>query len=220
VQSLECGSIDCVHFCWRSPFTPTSRHAQSLEIAPRYLVSYLFSILYLALLVILEARLGDWNDEEPGNCYNPYLTTSTSARHPTADKAYVATTGIWMLSSVLLATFDSAKNIRSVLGFALLQFPVHVYMLVTLRTANQELVEGEKQENEWGFGQTVAIVLLLDTAISCVAGLKGQLLGDPFPQNMKLTSNVNPEYYDFEREGGSQVTNVSHDLENHLVSKS
>jgi hypothetical protein len=76
---------------------------------------------------------------------------------------------------------------RTVLAFGLLQFPVHVYMLVVLRQKNQGLLEGEESENEWGYGQTVTLVLLVDTLASCVKGLI--------------------QYYRFEREvGKSGVT--------------
>jgi hypothetical protein len=136
-----------------------------------------FAILYLVFLIILEVRLNKWNEEEPGKCYNWHLTTSPHARHPNAEKTYVAVTGVWMLVSVFSAVFASVKKldkkVKSVLALGLLQFPVHVYMLITLRIANQGLLEGGEQENEWGFGQIVALVLLSDTIISAVNGLIG-----------------------------------------------
>jgi hypothetical protein len=135
----------------------------------------MFTALYLALTVLLGARLNSWDEEKAGKCYDGRLTSSPGAHHPSADKLYVAITGSWLLVSTYAAVYGARKRFKAVLGFGLLQFPVHLYMLIALRTVNQSLFEGGEGENDWGFGQTVALVLLADTLISCLKGLKGRL---------------------------------------------
>ena len=60
-----------------------------------------------------------------------------------------------------------------VLVIALFQYPLHSYMLFTLRTSNVEYLSGDS-ENTWGFGQVVALVLLGSTALECFRAFIGQ----------------------------------------------
>jgi heme/copper-type cytochrome/quinol oxidase subunit 4 len=79
---------------------------------------------------------------------------------------YVAITAAWLLIVMALAIFLGARRRRLVLLLSFLQFPVHLYMALALRTANQGRLEGEDgNENRWDFGQTTA-VLLLSIAVS------------------------------------------------------
>lgn len=65
-----------------------------------------------------------------------------------------------------LAVLLGARRRRLVLVLSFLQFPVHLYMAIALRSANQGRLEGEDgNENRWDFGQTTA-VLLLGIAVS------------------------------------------------------
>lgn len=57
------------------------------------------------------------------------------------------------------------RSARKVLVWTILQFPVHLYMMIALKTANQGLLEGGEggeghDENSWDFGQTIAVILL------------------------------------------------------------
>jgi len=137
------------------------RLAQTIFSA-RHRLTYLFTIMFLALAIILCIRLNEWDEEssEPGKCYNSHLTLSPSATHPGPDKAYVSITAAWLISSMFSALFGAVKRRRVVLIVALMQFPVHLYMMIALRVANQELLEGTESENGWDFGQTTAVLLL------------------------------------------------------------
>lgn len=56
-------------------------------------------------------------------------------------------------------------NLKSaVLGVSVLQFPLHTYMIFSLRNSNEHRLLGDS-ENTWGFGQIVALVLLGSTLV-------------------------------------------------------
>ncbi|OTB01045.1 hypothetical protein M426DRAFT_323828 [Hypoxylon sp. CI-4A] len=55
----------------------------------------------------------------------------------------------------------------SVLLVAILQFPLHTYMLFTLRNSNEGYLSGDS-ENVWGFGQVVALALVASVLLECV----------------------------------------------------
>jgi hypothetical protein len=74
-----------------------------------------------------------------------------------------------------------------VLGFLLqvavvlitfLQYPVHLYMVIALRIANHDrkYLTGDS-ENLWGFGQVVAIILVVPILRACT----GAYVGEYFP---------------------------------------
>ncbi|KAL7951229.1 hypothetical protein V8C42DRAFT_356612 [Trichoderma barbatum] len=141
-----------------------SRHFacfRSIHFTPRHRGTYLFAVMYLVLTILLCINLDDWSpDHEPGRCYFAHLVTSPYAAHPSADIIYVAITASWMIIVMLAAAFSGARWRHSILILAFLQFPVHLYMALALRAANQGKLEGEVHENAWDFGQTTAVVLL------------------------------------------------------------
>lgn len=128
----------------------------------RHRVSYMYAALFVALTILLGIRLGEWSpDAEPGRCYHSTLIATAGSSHPSTDKTYVGITASWMLVSMGMAIFLSAHRRRWVFLTALLQFPVHLYMALALRSENQGKLSGEeKHENGWDFGQTTAVVLL------------------------------------------------------------
>jgi len=138
----------------------------------RFRVAFIFAAFFLALTVLLCVRLNGWSSDTPGQCFRTDGTSAPSANHPGSDKAYVALTASWLLVVMLAAAVGGTRRRRFILVAAFLQFPVHLYMMVTLRTANQAYLvpegssgDGETEggglpENEWDFGQTTAILLL------------------------------------------------------------
>lgn len=142
--------------------------------------AFLFTALYIALTILLCVRLHEWApDTAPGRCYYTHLVTSVTASHPGADETYVGTTASWLVVVLLFSIFGGVRLRRGILILSYLQFPLHLYMTLALRIANEGKFEGEmKHENEWDFGQTTAVVLL---GIAVVEFLK-----------------KGKEYYDFE----------------------
>lgn len=77
-----------------------------------------------------------------------------------SDKVYVSFTASWMILVMMAAALFGARWRHTILVLAFLQFPVHLYMALALRSANQGRLEGGGYENEWDFGQTTAVILL------------------------------------------------------------
>lgn len=116
----------------------------------------------IVLTALLNGRLNEWdeNSEEPGKCYNTYLVMSPDAAQPKTDRAYVGVTGAWLVMSLLSAIFGQPTQRHTILILSFLQFPVHLYMMIALRTSNVPFLEGTESETGWDFGQTVAVLLL------------------------------------------------------------
>lgn len=152
----------------------------------RYRAMFLFLALYLALLIVLGIRLNEWApDVAPGRCYYSHLVASEGASHPGVDQIYISITGSWLIVAMLAGMFFGVKRRRFVLLLSMLHFPLHLYMFIALRQANQGKFEGEeKHENNWDFGQTTAVILL------CVA------LVELFTKGK--------EFYDFEKQAAKQ----------------
>jgi hypothetical protein len=128
-------------------------------------------VLFFALAVLLGVRLKEWNEDEEGHCYNSHLVTASEYDHPSADKVYLAFTATWMLLSLLMSIFSTAKRVKKVLALALLQYPLHLYMMITMRIANTDALEGDDHESDWRFGQTVAVLLFGLTFRELLIGL-------------------------------------------------
>ncbi|KAJ4152229.1 hypothetical protein NW765_017738 [Fusarium oxysporum] len=56
-----------------------------------------------------------------------------------------------------------------ILILALGQYPLHTYMVFALRASNQGYLIGDS-ENEWGFGQVMAMVLVGPFFLECIRG--------------------------------------------------
>ncbi|CAK7233977.1 hypothetical protein SEUCBS140593_008782 [Sporothrix eucalyptigena] len=153
---------------------------KKFTMSGRYRATYVFAAFFLAMTVMLNEKLGRWNLDEPGYCYNTAYTSAPGAKHPQADRVYVWTTFGWMMSVMMFSVYDGATHRRYILLAAFLQFPLHFYMMIALRTANQGLLgvtaeennsteasdiaamdgDSDNSENDWDFGQTTAVLLL------------------------------------------------------------
>jgi hypothetical protein len=60
-----------------------------------------------------------------------------------------------------------------VLTVAAFQFPLHVYSIFALRGSNEALLSGGITEQQWGFGQIVAMILLGTNIVVLVNGIQG-----------------------------------------------
>lgn len=128
----------------------------------RHQATYGFGVMYLALTILLNVRLGEWDlNKEPGLCYHASYITTRYASHPVADQVYVSISAVWMLMVVGAASFLGPNWRKWILWTSFLQFPVHLYMAIALRSENQGKLAGEEtDENDWDFGQTTAVLLL------------------------------------------------------------
>ena len=148
------------HAKWHANASTKEKWRAYFEL--RHRSTYLFIAMFLALTVALLVRLGDWSvDTEPGRCYVSHGVTRTNSDHPTDDMTYVAITAVYMVLVQICSVFAPARYRRPILSCAFLQFPVHLYMALSLRQSNQGHLTGcETNENAWDFGQTTAVVLL------------------------------------------------------------
>ncbi|KAL7923221.1 hypothetical protein ACQKWADRAFT_326142 [Trichoderma austrokoningii] len=141
-----------------------SRHLtffRSPHFTPRHRATYLFVTLYLVLTILLCIALDNWAlDTSPGRCYFSRLVTGSGAPHPMSDTVYVSVTASWMMLVMMAAALSGARWRHTILVLAFLQFPVHLYMALALRSANQGKLDGDGYENGWDFGQTTAVILL------------------------------------------------------------
>lgn len=145
---------------WQTRLHIGKRKGSISLLAPRYRVTYIFAIMFLALTIILCLHLKQWNpDSEPGRCYSSHLV-SNADNHPAGDLVYVITMAVWLFIGMVAAILGGPRRRRPILIFAFLQFPIHLYMALTLRTVNQEFLAGGEDENGWDFGQTTAVLLL------------------------------------------------------------
>jgi hypothetical protein len=65
-------------------------------------------------------------------------------------------------------------NHEGVLSLAFVQYPLHCYMIYALRASNEQFLTGGS-ENEWGFGQIVALILVVSTILDMMKAVAGKL---------------------------------------------
>jgi hypothetical protein len=59
---------------------------------------------------------------------------------------------------------------------AMMQYPLHLYSAIALRISNANLfADGSKDEDSWGFGQILAVALVLENIVQCISGYLGIL---------------------------------------------
>ncbi|KAK2743478.1 hypothetical protein FQN55_007249 [Onygenales sp. PD_40] len=100
----------------------------------------------------------------------------------------------------------------TVLTLAMIQFPLHLYSVVAMRRANEGLLEGGGEENRWGFGQVVAIIMLAGTLIECLKGVQEYWLWKLSSRPGRTESDISLPQVTFPRRG-SQVSNCSHTVD-------
>ncbi|KAF2671582.1 hypothetical protein BT63DRAFT_476464 [Microthyrium microscopicum] len=152
--------------CWSVPaarmpcYQSRRKPGRLSRFTPRMLATYLFFALFLALTILINVKLNSWDEDVSGRCYHTHLAMSPFAKHPRDDQIYISITSIWLLLNIVGPSYGKVKETSKVLALGLTQYPLHLYMLIAMRTANQDFLEGDHAENEWKFGQTIAVVLL------------------------------------------------------------
>ena len=148
----------------------------------RYFSITIFGMLYFGFTIMLGIRLNGWNDEVPGRCYNASRIALPNAKHPLDDQVYLGLTSFYVFSMLFIVTiYCRVQSMRlywqkSVIVVGTLQFILHVYILVALRVSNQSLLDNVALEDQWGFGQVIAIVMLVATLLECAKGLEGEFV--------------------------------------------
>ncbi len=131
---------------------------------------------------MLGIRLNDWNDDIPGRCYGTSNIATPHAKHPLVDQVYLGVTSLYVFSlmfSALVSCRVPNRKLRwhmQLILVSVLQFILHVYILVALRTANQPLLDNAALEDQWGFAQVIAIMMLVATLLECAKSVEGELV--------------------------------------------
>jgi hypothetical protein len=172
-----------------------------LRISRVWLVG-LWGVFFLTYTILFGKRLQSWEYNTPGHCYNAHLLAGSTAQHPHVDNLYIGIT-CWCLFASLCGVGDyliygrpsqqrekfqrrmplafssvfSSFNMKfTMLYLAFLQFPLHAYSVIMLRISNESLLTSGNVEQEWGFGQVSAMVLLAPNLIGLIAGVTGEHL--------------------------------------------
>ena len=145
----------------------------------RYCSIAIFLLLYLAFVIIFGIRLNNWDDATPGQCYSTSRIAIPDGLHPVGDQIYLGITSLYcflllMIAAVqsrMLGERDEAQKTVTIMGS--LQFVLHVYTAIALRISNQSLLDNPSLEEQWGFGQILAVVMLGATVVQCGTCLEG-----------------------------------------------
>jgi hypothetical protein len=88
----------------------------------------------------------------------------------------------------LLAHPRPEYRVWALMPLAMAQYTLHLYMAIAIRKGNEVFLEGDS-ENDWGFGQIVALVLCVATCIECIRGLSGKRVLYSWVHSLILTSS-------------------------------
>jgi hypothetical protein len=158
----------------------------------RFLYIAIFGLLFIIFTVIFGISLNNWDESVPGKCYNTKGIAAPGSKHPSGDRAYVGVTCFYFMSTLGGAIEYSIGDTKEhvfrrfgIIQLSAIQYPLHLYMIITMRQSNASLLEGSS-ENEWGFAQIVALVLLASTLTDCARGARG-MYWRPFLLQAELT---------------------------------
>jgi hypothetical protein len=162
----------------------------------RYALIFIWFILYLTFVIIFGIRLGTWDVNVKGHCYNASKVALPDDPHPAVDFVYISLTCTYLCVSLMLSvgadlppeitekiTIDEVKkfltgalgaNRQIVLTYAFLQYPLHIYSIFALRSSNEPLLTSGTTEIEWGYAQIVNVVLLGSNIKALLDGIVGR----------------------------------------------
>jgi hypothetical protein len=73
---------------------------------------------------------------------------------------------VWYLVRIPVALTQA----NPVLQIAMLQLHLHLYFIIRIRLSNEPLLSNGSDENQWGFGQTYALIMSAALVIECFKG--------------------------------------------------
>lgn len=123
---------------------------------------YIYAAFFFALTIVTLTHMLQWDNhsESLGYCYNTKGSADPGAEQPGTEITYVVVTGFSLLITMIFAIFSGPKSRFPLVILAVLHFGIHMYFMVVVREANQDLLEGVERENRWDFGQSTAMLLL------------------------------------------------------------
>jgi hypothetical protein len=142
-------------------------------------------------------KLKSWDIATRGRCYNPDIGGGSIFLVAPDGLYYVGYSYAYMCLSVFAAglityrarskrwqsisTFKEMEKKRQwkvlyplvLLCVTYFLFPLHTQSIISLRTANESLLTSGNTEQEWGFGQVSAIILLAPNLAGILVAVKG-----------------------------------------------
>ena len=138
---------------------PDSSHPHVDKIYLGITCYYMFSLLFLCVILAQVDQAVIYGISQK------YSTTETPCG-PADVMIYLLLVGlVWLMRFAVVST-------------ALLQFPLHLYMVIALRVSNEKYLEGDS-EDAWGFGQVVALILVIPVLRECANGYTGKDSNSP-----------------------------------------
>ncbi|KUJ11627.1 uncharacterized protein LY89DRAFT_722739 [Mollisia scopiformis] len=143
----------------------------------RYTLIAIWALLYLAYASLFGTQLQSWNYDKTGHCYITSRIATADASHPYFDTIYLSITCLYVNIALIFA-FSVTSNQPKIMSqllcmyLAALQFPLHVYSVSALRKSNEPVLNSGSSEQQWGFGQVVAMILLANNVIVLLNGIQ------------------------------------------------
>lgn len=104
-------------------------------------------------------------------CHDSISVTFATAALPLGNTTF-AISGLTEIFRSATTQNEVAEFAPYIVILAMAQYPLHLYMVIALRTANEGRLNGDS-ENAWGFGQIVALVTAVSTILECIKGISG-----------------------------------------------
>lgn len=148
----------------------------------RYSCIGIFGTFYTAFAIFYGTRLREWDNQKPGRCFNTLGIAVPGARHPSVDHIYLAVTAFYayvLLSlAIMYCRWQEKEQIirqrqKDILLISSIQFVIHIYMVIALRVSNTGLSNDPSLEQQWGFGQVLALVMFGTTLLECAKSFEG-----------------------------------------------
>jgi hypothetical protein len=155
----------------------------------------LWAALYLIYTSVLGHRLREWNYNTPGACFNLSSSLfSTSNPLSLINIDYIVamylyslaalvvvftrvfTISQWALKPRSVASREERSSLFTllILCFAFIAFLIHADAIVQLRNENESLLTSGNTEQEWGFGQVSAMILLTPNVVGIAIIVSGK----------------------------------------------
>ena len=118
----------------------------------------------------------------PGQCYSTSRVALVNAKHPYVDQIYLGVASFYCFFLLICAIIYCripkmrAEYQQTAIVVGLAQFILHLYIAISLRISNQSLLNDPSLEEQWGFGQVLAVVMLGATIIQCAKCLEGKIV--------------------------------------------
>ena len=154
--------------------TPMARHPYMDQIYLGFTCLYMFTVLFLALLLAISRCEVDpaWGKRRSALAgvvikIAKYYDRSSRA---TSIGSWVDVQGLNSVVWYPFKIFITQADQNPVLSAAMVQLPLHLYFIIRLRLTNEPLLPNVNEENQWGFGQIYTLITSVSLLVECCKG--------------------------------------------------